>query len=328
VKVSNPGPVAYVAAEGGAGMRSRMRAWAKEYNITTEIPFFTLPEPTEMLDSRDLDTLVAGLEDIKKRHGELRLVVLDTLARTFGGGDENSSKDMSAYVASLDRLRVKFGCAVLVVHHSGLQEKNRARGSSVLRAALDWEMYLEKREDVRVLSVTKCKDHETPLPRCFKPKSVSIGWRDEETGDELTSCVLEAVGDFCLGPGPKLKRAQRIGMETFEALAEEAKDGRVHIDVWREEAKRRGISTSTEKRARNQACKRAIDDLLELGLVEIHEDFCWLAGTGGTRENSSRLFQGEQEGTGGTHPFRGVPCVPTPKNHTAPLPLGEDEKDA
>lgn len=307
-KVSRPGPVAYVAAEGGVGMRKRIRAWATEHKLTTPAPFFTLPEPAALPDGPDMDALVLGLKEIAAQHGPLRLVVLDTLARTFGGLDENSSRDMSVYVAALDRLRLTFKCAVLVIHHTGLADPRRARGSSVLRAALDWEMSLEVKDEVRTLTVTKSKDYEPPAPRGFKPKSVGIGWPDSATGGELTSCVLELTeATAATTKGPKLKPKERIALETLEVLAKEAKGGRVHIDVWREEAKRRGISTSTEKRARNKACKEAIETLLEIGCVETLDDFYWLAGTAGTTGNSSHPFQGREPGT---LPFRGVPVVP------------------
>ena len=45
------------------------------------------------------------------------LIVIDTLARNFGG-DENSSADMGAFVRNVDQLRAKWGATTLVVHHT------------------------------------------------------------------------------------------------------------------------------------------------------------------------------------------------------------------
>ena len=45
------------------------------------------------------------------------LIVLDTLARTFGDGDEKAARDMGGFVASVDRLRAETGAHVAVVHH-------------------------------------------------------------------------------------------------------------------------------------------------------------------------------------------------------------------
>jgi putative DNA primase/helicase len=63
--------------------------------------------------------------------------VIDTLARTFGAGDENKQADMNAYVSAADRLREATGANVLIVHHSGVHEDKRERGSNVLRGAAD-----------------------------------------------------------------------------------------------------------------------------------------------------------------------------------------------
>lgn len=325
VKVSHPGPVAYIAAEGGAGMRKRMRAWALEHSICTELPFATLPAPVELLDGQDLDALIAGLEDIQQRHGKLCLVIIDTLARSFGGGDENSSKDMSAYVAALDSLRVKFGCAVLVVHHSGLQEKSRARGSSVLRAALDWEMLLEKREDVRVLTVTKSKDHEPPRPMGFKPKSVGIGWRDEETGNEITSCVLELSDECPRGRGPRLTGPKRVALDALKVR--HATSGRVHITDWRQEAYRLGVSQSEEQDAKKKAFKRAVAQLLDANLVGVSNDYYWpiedRGGQGGQQRDKSPVSPGARGGQKGHTSLEVSPLSPSP---TQPSRPGQGDK--
>ena len=52
-------------------------------------------------------------------------------------GDENSQKDMSAFVQGCDRLRERTKAAVLVIHHEGKDPGKGARGSNVLRGAWD-----------------------------------------------------------------------------------------------------------------------------------------------------------------------------------------------
>src|SRR5438034_1345408 len=71
------------------------------------------------------------------------LVGVDTLARCFVGGEENSAKDMGLFVAGLDRLRAATGAAVLVVHHTG-RESGRERGSTALSGAVDTLMVIER----------------------------------------------------------------------------------------------------------------------------------------------------------------------------------------
>ena len=66
------------------------------------------------------------------------LVVIDTLARNFGTGDENDQRDMNAFVKGCDTLREEFdGATVLVVHHPGKDQRRGARGSLVLAGAVD-----------------------------------------------------------------------------------------------------------------------------------------------------------------------------------------------
>ena len=56
-----------------------------------------------------------------KNHNVLpiKLIVLDTLARGFGGSDENAAHDMGAFIQGCDILKVKTDATILLVHHSG-----------------------------------------------------------------------------------------------------------------------------------------------------------------------------------------------------------------
>ena len=70
------------------------------------------------------------------------LFVIDTLARSFGGADENSNSEMGKFISVIDQFNVKFDCATLIVHHSGHGEKPEstrrqcAAGSIGLRVQL------------------------------------------------------------------------------------------------------------------------------------------------------------------------------------------------
>jgi hypothetical protein len=61
-------------------------------------------------------------------------VVLDTLNRSLQGS-ESDDKDMTAYVKSADAIREAFGCAVIIVHHCGV-EGSRPRGHTSLTGQL------------------------------------------------------------------------------------------------------------------------------------------------------------------------------------------------
>jgi RecA-family ATPase len=67
--------------------------------------------------------------------GPVAAVVLDTLNRSFTGS-ESSDEAMTAYVKACDAVREALGCAVIIVHHSGLAE-GRARGHTALLGSAD-----------------------------------------------------------------------------------------------------------------------------------------------------------------------------------------------
>ena len=124
-----------------------------------------------------------------------KLLVIDTLNRSFGDGDENSTQDMTKFVKSCDEFRATTGCDILIIHHSGKDVLKGARGSSVLKAALDNEFSVERvGEDLRgrnvTLSCSKCKDGQEPPDMTFYMKTVPLGKKDKK-GRELDSLVPE-----------------------------------------------------------------------------------------------------------------------------------------
>jgi hypothetical protein len=270
--VPRPGPVIYVAGEGFRGLGKRLQAWLVDKGIDAQrVRFHVASEAVQFLDAGSLKAATTAIADLAEQHGPPRLVIVDTLARCFGG-DENRTEDMGLFVTALDRLRAQFGCAVLVVHHSGLNEKDRARGASALRAALDWEYRLDAQDGVRRLTCTKSKDFDPPADLAFEPETVSTGWTDPETGYPVTSVVLRPA-DLPSKKEKPLTGAKRIALEALQALCEA--EGRAHIDEWRAEAYRRGISSSSDPQAKKQAFRRAVPALLDSGHIETENDIYW-----------------------------------------------------
>ncbi len=136
-----PGPVVYVAAEGSHGLVKRAQLWRRKRAAdVAEIPFEVLPQNVAIKE--ELDSLIASISTL---HTPPVLIIIDTLARTFGGGDENKQNDMNAYVSAVDRLREATGAHVMIVHHSGVHADARERGSNVLRGAADTVIKVERK---------------------------------------------------------------------------------------------------------------------------------------------------------------------------------------
>ena len=85
-------------------------------------------------------------------------------------GDENSTADMGGLIAATDRLRSDLGVAVVLVHHSGHNNKDRERGSSALRAAADISIRAKPAGPMKVrLECAKMRDGEP-----FEPHVITL----------------------------------------------------------------------------------------------------------------------------------------------------------
>ncbi len=182
------GLVLYLAGEGHAGLRRRIKAWQVFRGINVDdLKFFHVSRQAVSFDGSGLKDVRAEAQGLTESHGKpVALIVIDTLARHIEG-DENSTKDMGDFIKEVDALRSSFpGSVALIVHHTGHGEdsKNRSRGSSALRAAMDFEI----RCNAGLISFTKMKDGEPPPDIEFKLLPVEI--EKNQDGTPLTSCVV------------------------------------------------------------------------------------------------------------------------------------------
>lgn len=179
------GPVLYIAAEGQAGMWPRVVAWHRARTKPINgVPFYVVPQAV------DLGMDAWRVVDAAQAQGVTpALVVVDTLSQTFAG-EENSAPEVSAYLRALGtRFRALWGCAVAVIHHSGHNATERPRGSSALRANLDW-MHGLSRDDKEMLATLSCqkqKDGDLFEDATFSLTVQQVGTDDD--GDRITSLV-------------------------------------------------------------------------------------------------------------------------------------------
>lgn len=151
--------VAYIMSEGSASLRKRINAW-KAARLITSIPgFHALPSSVPLNDPIALAELCLAIDQLPSAP---TLLVIDTLARSASGLDENSSQDMTKYIGIVDSLRERYGCAVVPIHHAGWNAGHE-RGSTVIGDAADWIMKVSQ-DDQKIVSCTteKVKDDEQP----------------------------------------------------------------------------------------------------------------------------------------------------------------------
>lgn len=195
------GPVFYIAGEGHNGMARRFAAWQKHHGVPLKgAGIYKSQRAVSIYSENAARDLFETVREMSELHGVLpALIVIDTVARNFGEGDENSTEDMGKFITHLDTyIRLPFGCNVFLAHHSG-HNMERARGSSALKAALDSEYQVAKDGPVLQLIPTKMKDAELPPELTFRLTMVDLG---EIDGKPMNSAILapqEDVLDFKVG---------------------------------------------------------------------------------------------------------------------------------
>lgn len=216
------GAVFYLAGEGRQGLRKRIAAWEAHHKETLgNAPLMLadgLPPLADLLNtSAVIESIRETAEGLFYQTGsEPKLVVIDTLARAMAGADENSSKDMGALIGGMDWIRQEWGCAVLILHHTGHAASDRARGSSAFYAALDSEFMLTPGESAVTLRATKCKDWKPPLPIALQWADVEIAVpSDNPDGPREVPETSRAISD------PAGAKVERSRLETVLYLADE-----------------------------------------------------------------------------------------------------------
>ncbi len=213
------GPVFYIAGEGHTGIGRRLGAWCRYRGVKLgSIHVSTTAAP--LTEWEAVKQVMRGIKAKVEQHGVPALIVVDTLARNFGGLDENSNKDMGLFVQHMDRLKYELQTTVLIVHHTGQGNKDRARGASALKGAVDIEHRVEARAGGTIaLQTTKMKDAELPEPVLMRLHSMDLG----ETG---SSAVVVKADEFVDDPEPPMSKQQKQIWEILVQTMDEA-DGDV-----------------------------------------------------------------------------------------------------
>lgn len=274
-------PVIYIAGEGHNGLARRLNAWSIHTGQDLKTaPLYVSNAPAALCDPTSAHEVITATDEVVRFHGAMPgLIVLDTLARNFGPGDENSTEHMGHFIAAADTIRTRYGCAVLLVHHTGHVDGSRARGSTALKGALDAEYRLDKDEAGIVrFEATKMKDASYPEPLAFHVRSVELPITDEDE-QPVTSAVLEKA---CFEPAAQgkavLGKWQKMALEILEELHRERRanlegsghdsgGARVSAEEWR-------VACYKAKIPR-QRWAEIRDSLPSLGFVRVEHGFAW-----------------------------------------------------
>jgi hypothetical protein len=281
--------VVYIAAEAGRGIENRVAAIKQQGELPQTIPFVAITEPVNLCtEAVDIERLISVV-----RHADLglpvELIVIDTLSRVMGGGNENAPDDMGALVRNIDRLKGETGAAVLIVHHTGKQTDRGARGHSSLHAAIDTEIEITRDDATKIASarVTKQREYATDGLLSFSLRQVELG--NDQDGDPVTSCILEPIEGVATPQRKpaKLTGSAKVGYDQLaNCMADHAADipfsshvpkgaKGVTLDQWKGFLEKAGV-INPEGNPREQF-KRIRVTLQERGYVGVWDNFVWLS---------------------------------------------------
>jgi phage/plasmid primase-like uncharacterized protein/KaiC/GvpD/RAD55 family RecA-like ATPase len=289
------GLVLYLAAEGQRGQQNRVEAWKRHYQAQG-LAFAMIPVALNLRDREaDLPKLFETIQAaIHHAGGNLAVLVVDTLNRTFGGGDENGT-DMSDYVDNVSRIKSHFGCTTIVVHHIPKNSETVSeRGHGSLRGAIETSLVVSQdmESGIRTILCKKQKDAEDGWKSQFKLSVVELG--HDEDGDPVTSCVVIPADEeprAQRGAGPTLSSTQRQAhnelLATLEAcpvatprdLPDEMRGRMVGGKLATRAAwQQRWVAIAGGGKTPESAAatfRRAVTDLQNKGLVGAWNEFVW-----------------------------------------------------
>jgi hypothetical protein len=190
-KAVRQGNVLYICAEGYRAFGHRLRAWCEFHNVDpNELAkrFAVLNAAPNLCEIESAAALISSIEAT----GDFDIIACDTLARMTAGADENSAADMGKAIGHAQDIHRATGATVMLIHHPGKDISLGARGSSAIKAALDFELQLTSAgtDGLRQLRVTKMKDGEDGMRYGMMLDKVTLTPRDNDAFDPETGEVI------------------------------------------------------------------------------------------------------------------------------------------
>ena len=225
---TKPSTVLYLAGEGTNAVGRRIKAYEQFYSMNLDKkPLLVSNRGSRIGDDEEFAILQQVCRDIEAENNGIGMIIIDTLARNYGL-DENSTKDMNTFIQRVDMLKEEFNASIVIVHHTGHGSSARARGSSVLPAALDYEFRVKRSGDDEAMLVsvdqTLVKDGRPIQPLNFKFHEVEVfGFSNVTSG--VLKLTLESPKETII------KGARKETIEAIEAYQKE-KEPNDPISVW------------------------------------------------------------------------------------------------
>ena len=188
-----------MAFEGAEGFKARAEAFRRTQAIKAKVPFFLIGTNAKLV--RDHKALIESING--QMDAPPVIVVLDTLHRSIDGS-ESKDADMGAYLAAAETIHLEFDCAVLIVHHCGV-DGTRPRGHTSLTGAVDVQIAVKRDASNTIIAeVEAMKDGAEGARFASALKVIEVGIDDD--GEPITCCVIvEVEGGSATPNKPKAK---------------------------------------------------------------------------------------------------------------------------
>lgn len=186
-KAVKKAPVVVLAGEGHSGIGDRFNALNRQYGGEFPDNLYLSCIAARLSDSVNADWV---MQAVNKVCGDAGLVIIDTLNRNFGIGDENSTRDMTQFITNVDNVFRNTGKTVIIVHHSGKNAAAGSRGSITLPGSVEAELSITNNGGVVKIEIEKQKNYKKIDDMSLKFKEVDLERLDDE-GEKVVSLVLE-----------------------------------------------------------------------------------------------------------------------------------------
>jgi AAA domain len=311
--VKRKGGVAYIAAEGAAGLSSRLTAIARTRGARGALPFAYRSDCPPLTAPDALDKITIMVKDaakhLKDRFGvPLVAVFVDTVVTAAGyskAGDDNDAAVAQKLMSVMLWLSQRTGALVAGIDHFGKVEATGTRGSSAKEGAADTVLALLCDRELNGtvsntrLAIRKQREGVAGLELPFIPTRIEIG--TDQDGEPITRTIIAwepTPADHAQTSDKGWSRSLRLLRQVLMATLADGKDmqpfpdGPVvracDLDVVRAEFSKQYPTNGTARQkadAMRKAFQRAVEDAQGRGLVGVREvegaQFVWLATPGG-----------------------------------------------
>ena len=307
-EVQAAGAVLYICGEGFGGIGARIKACKLHNKTQAGAEIYVIRAAINLRSStEDFDLLVLSIKDLMEKTGvQFELVQIDTLARAFGGGNENDSSDMGAFIHNAGRIQRMLGCAMMILHHSGKDATKGLRGHSSLLGAVDTQLELLKIDAVPnpsspiagsgILTISKQKDGQDGVRIGFEMVKVEIQSSQLGIGESQISLAVRASDEAIQqemqaqavsreGKPRKLQENQQTALNAIHKAIEkhgrmtnvrEERHKTVSMSEWRDEFVRlKGDSKSIYKDWERGKKAMFAKELVGYHATDIAE-YCWV----------------------------------------------------